>query len=88
MSARIAIINILVQSAPYCMESFLSIELDIVRMVRRLTNDKLTEVKQAVVSWLQRKDPKYCSLQALRSLIGKLQHASKVIRPVRLLWAG
>ena len=63
--------------------TFLGIELDTVRMVRRLPRDKLTEVKQTVVTWLQRKDPKYCSLQALRSLIGKLQHASKVVRPGR-----
>jgi len=59
-------------------------------MVRRLPRDKLTDVKQTVVSWFQKKDPKYCSLQALRSLIGKLQHASKVVGPlwVGSLWVG
>jgi len=41
---------------------FLGIELDTVCMVRRLPRDKLTGVKQTVLSWLQRKDPKYCSL--------------------------
>jgi len=39
---------------------FLGVELGTIQMVRQLLSDKLTDVKQTVVSWLQRKDPKYC----------------------------
>ena len=63
--------------------TFLGIELDTVQMVRRLPRDKLMDVEQRVVSWLQRKDLRYCSRRSLKSLIGKLQHASKVVRPGR-----
>ena len=48
-----------------------------VLMVRRLPSDKL---KGVVTEWLGKKT---CRRQELQSLIGKLQHACKVVRPGR-----
>ena len=63
--------------------TFLGIELDTVTMVRRLPPDKLADVKQTVATWLRRKDWRSCDKHALESLVRKLQHASKVVRPGR-----
>ena len=63
--------------------TFLGIELDTVNMVRCLPPDKLADVKQTVATWLRRKDRRSCDKHALESLVRKLQHASKVVRPGR-----
>ena len=60
--------------------TFLDIELDTVLMVRRLPSDKLHELKSVVVEWLGKK---ICRRQELQSLVGKLQHACKVVCPGR-----
>ena len=59
---------------------FLGIEIDTEEMVVRLPLDKLLELKVLVGKWLSRKS---CGRQELQSLAGKLQHASKVVRPGR-----
>ena len=60
--------------------TFLGIELDTRQMVRRLPPNKLKELKELVVEWLPRKA---CRVRDLQSLVGKLQHACKVVRPGR-----
>ena len=60
--------------------TFLGIELDTALMVRRLPSDKLHELKGVVAEWLGKKT---CRRQELQSLVGKLQHACKVVRPGR-----
>lgn len=64
------------------MLTFLGIEMDTARMTLRLPVDKLAELKVLVLvsTWLERK---FCTLKELQSLVGKLQHAGKVIRPGR-----
>lgn len=60
--------------------TFLGIELDTARMIRRLPPGKLTELQQLVTEWLPKKS---CRVRELQSLVGKLQHACKVVRPGR-----
>ena len=60
--------------------SFLGIELDCDRMVLRLPQEKLSELHILLAQW---RLWRYCHIGDLRSLVGKLQHASKVVRPGR-----
>ena len=60
--------------------TFLGIELDSEQMVLRLPEYKLQALRVMAAEWLRKKS---CTIQDLQSLIGKLQHASKVIRPGR-----
>ena len=60
--------------------TFLGIELDTDRMLRRLPQSKLTELQSLVMEWLPKK---YGKVKDLQSLVGKLQHACKVVRPGR-----
>ena len=60
--------------------TFLGIELDTERMVLRLPQDKLLELQALLTRW---HSWRYCRVRDLRSLAGKLQHASKVVRPGR-----
>ena len=60
--------------------TFLGIELDTGQMIRRLPPKKLKELKELVGEWLSKKA---CRISDLQSLVGKLQHASKVVRPGR-----
>ena len=60
--------------------SFLGIELDSDRMVLRLPQEKLSELHILLARW---RSWRYCQIGDLRSLVGKLQHASKVVRPGR-----
>lgn len=60
--------------------TFLGIELDTVHMIRRLPAHKLRELQELVGEWLSRKS---CKIKDLQSLVGKLQHACKVVRPGR-----
>ena len=60
--------------------TFLGIELDTVAMEMRLPQAKLIELRTLVQSWSRKRS---CEKRELSSLIGKLQHASKVVRPGR-----
>ena len=59
---------------------FLGIELDTLQMSLRLPIEKLQELRELVQTWLRRR---FCSKKELQSLIGKLQHACKVVRAGR-----
>ncbi len=50
-------------------------------MAIRLPAGKLSELRALVASWLGKR---FCTRKELESLVGKLQHASKVIRPGRI----
>lgn len=60
--------------------TFLGIELDSEQMIMRLPEDKLQALKVMIAEWLGKKSS---TVRDLQSLVGKLQHASKVIRPGR-----
>ena len=64
--------------------TFLGIELDTVRMEARLPEDKLTRIRTLLSSWLTRKK---ATKRDILSLVGLLQHASKVVRPGRTFTA-
>ena len=64
--------------------TFLGIELDTVRMEARLPEDKLTRIRALLSSWLTRKK---ATKREILSLVGLLQHASKVVRPGRTFTA-
>jgi len=49
-------------------------------MISRLPSRKLTELQNQVSEWLSKKS---CRVKDLQSLVGKLQHACKVVRPGR-----
>lgn len=59
---------------------FLGIEMDTQNSTLRLPRDKVQELKSLIATWSQRKS---CTKQDLQSLVGKLQHACKVVRPGR-----
>ena len=59
---------------------FLGIELDSELMCLRLPLEKLAELRTLVAQWTHKK---VCIIRELRSLVGKLQHACKVVRPGR-----
>ena len=60
--------------------SFLGIELDTHLMVLRLPQEKIEELRALLAHW---RTKKWCLLKDLQSLVGKLQHAYKVVRPGR-----
>ena len=60
--------------------TFLGKELDTRRMIRRLPSNKLIELESLIRNWLPRKA---CKVRELQSLVGKLQHACKVVCPGR-----
>ena len=60
---------------------FLGIEIDSVRGVLRLPEEKLQVIRRMVATWRQRKA---CRKRELLSLIGTLAHASKVVRVSRI----
>ena len=64
--------------------TFLGIELDTVCMEARLPEDKLTRIRTLLLSWLPRKK---ATKRDKLSLVGLLQHASKVVRPGRTFMA-
>jgi len=64
--------------------TFLGIVLDSKEMTCRLPDRKLNELHALVGSWLGRRS---CTKRELQSLVEKLQHACKVVRPGRIfLW--
>ena len=60
--------------------TFLGIEIDTSSMSLRLPSEKLSSLKSMVADWLHKKS---CCIQDLQFLVGKLQHACKVVRPGR-----
>ncbi len=62
-----------------CLE-FLGIELDTDQLEMRLSEEKRARVKDLVAAWRGKKS---CHKRELESLVGSLQHASKVVRPGR-----
>ena len=59
---------------------FLGIEVNTEEMSIRLSAEKLAELRMLVAEWLGKRS---CMDKELESLVGKLQHATKVIRPGR-----
>ena len=60
--------------------TFLGIEIDSQEMTLRLPVRKLLELKSLIAEWATRKS---CTKRDLQSMVGKLQHACKVVRPGR-----
>ena len=60
--------------------TFLGIEIDSQEMTLRLPVRKLLELKSLIAEWASRKS---CIKRDLQSLVGKLQHACKVVHPGR-----
>ena len=60
--------------------SFLGIVLDTNRMEIRLPSDKLARIQELLKTWLPRKKVRK---KQILSLVGTLQHATKVVRPGR-----
>jgi len=59
---------------------FLGFELDSEAMVIRLPHSKLVELQHLIKSWESRRS---CTRKDLKSLVGKLAHASQVVQPGR-----
>ena len=57
--------------------TFLGITLNTISMEARLPNDKISRIKQLVSSWLNRQK---ATKREILSLVGLLQHATKIIR--------
>ena len=55
-------------------------ELDSMALIIRLLEEKLTELRQLIQTWVGRKS---CSRKELESLVGKLGHAARVMTPGR-----
>ena len=62
---------------PLTQLSFLGFTLDTIHMDARLSSDKLARIKQMTTSWLGKKN---ATRREILSLIGLLQHATKVVR--------
>ena len=59
----------------------MEIELDSIELCARLPSDNLTELRGLITTWLGKRT---CTRRELESLVGKLQHASAVVRPRRM----
>ena len=57
--------------------TFLGITLDTVKMEIRLPEDKFTRIRQEISKWLQKRK---ATKKQILSLVGLLQHATKVVR--------
>ena len=60
---------------------FLGIELDSIELCARLPSDKLIELRGLITTWFGKRS---WTRRELESLVGKLQHASAVVRPGRM----
>ena len=58
--------------------TFLGFELDLRAMEVRLPQDKLTELQSLILGWTHKNS---CLKKELESLVGKLSHACKVVKP-------
>ena len=65
---------------PTTVLTFLGIEINMKEMMLCLPTAKLIELQDLVTSWLGKKS---CLKHELQSLVGKLRHACKVVRPGR-----
>jgi len=63
---------------PWWCLSFLGFEVDSNAMEVRLPRSKLLELKELLATWQSRRT---CRKKKLESLVGKLAHACKVVRP-------
>ena len=63
---------------PHFLIVFLVIEIDTVAMVLRLPKEKIEELNSLIREWLEKK---FSTKKELQSLVGKLQHACRVVRP-------
>lgn len=59
---------------------FLGTEIDTRNLTLRLPKEKLCELQGLITTWRVKQ---WCTKSKLRSLVGKLQHACKVVRPGR-----
>ena len=66
---------------PATVLTVLGIEFDTMAMELRLPSDKLERIRTLLDSWCVRRS---CQRRDLESLVGLLQHASKVVRPGRI----
>ena len=64
--------------------TFLGIEIDTIHMEARLPQDKLSRISTQLTSWLGKRK---ATKREILSLVGSLQHASKVVRPGRTFTA-
>ena len=64
--------------------TFLGIEFDTIHMEARLPDEKLVRIPTSLSSWLTKKK---ATKREILSLVGLLQHASKVVRPGRTFTA-
>ena len=60
--------------------TFLGITLDTLHMEARLPDDKIQRIRTSVSSWLQKRK---ATKREILSLVGLLQHATKVVKPGR-----
>ena len=65
---------------PLTAHTFLGVEIDTSALVLRLPDEKLVILRSLIASW---RDRRWCLKSELQSLVGKLQHAYKVVRPGR-----
>ena len=65
---------------PLTLLTFLGVEIDTNALVLQLPEEKLTALRSLIASW---KGRRWCLKSELQSLVGKLQHACKVVRPGR-----
>ena len=64
--------------------TFLGIKIDTQLLLARLLNDKLTRIKSELLQWLKKRR---ATKRQILSLVGLLQHASKVVVPGRTFTA-
>ena len=68
-----------VEGPSHCL-TFLGITLDTKRMEARLPKDKLQRIRKLLATWLSKKS---ATKREILSLVGLLQHATKVVKPGR-----
>ena len=78
LSGRLSADCSLQRRRPGAKLKFLGIELDTVRLSLCLPAEKLAELWMLVAGWLGKK---FATVKEVESLVGKLQHAARVIRP-------
>ena len=71
------------EGPPHCL-TFLGIIFDTKQMQARLPEDKLSQIKHQLSTWLHREK---ATKRQILSLVGLLQHAYKVVRPGRMFVA-
>ena len=67
-------------AGPLPVMTFLGVEIDSEQLTLRLPEEKLTEIRALILSWLHKK---VAVARDLKSLVGKLENACKVVRPGR-----